>query len=450
MNRDYDIVVVGGGPAGITAAIAGAELGLRTCLLERNSYAGGVAVTGLPWHGFASYGGEPLLKGIPVRIHKKLMALGGSSDILLCSAHGGYISTDPETVKLVFEEELEKAGVDVFLYNSFAEVTMKGKQIVSVTCANNEGMVQYNGKVFVDATGDGSVGAAAGCAFEKGDPQGLMQPVTMVLRLGNIDFPAFKKYIAAHPEECSPHEGFNARIELGHILNQEQFIFIGMPSLIKKAQEENGYKNSVDRISFTANPIGGTATINCVRQHNIDGTNNRDISKAEFRGRRQAMELYHFFRQFIPGFSESIVLCVGPQIGIRETRRFIAKDRLTRSMAESGAVRPDSVSLGQYAIDIHNEKTSSISFTPLKKAYGIPLGALVTDECPNLVFSGRNISTDRDAFAAMRVIGTCMGIGQASGIIAALAARNSLDVPGVTAGDYQAAAESLYKKGETR
>lgn len=450
MNRDYDIVVIGGGPAGIIAAIAAAESGRRTCLLERNSYAGGVAVTGLPWHGFASYEGEPLLKGIPVRIHKKLMALGGSSDILLCSAHGGYISTDPETVKLVFEEELEKVGVDVFLYNSFAEIAMNGKRIVSVTCANNEGLVQYKGKVFVDATGDGSVGAAAGCAFEKGDRHGLMQPVTMLLRLGNIDFAAFKKYIAAHPEECSPHEGFNAKIELKHVLDQDQFIFIGMPALIAKAQEKNGYKNSVDRISFTANPIKGTATINCVRQHNIDGTNNSDISKAEFRGRRQATELYGFFRQFIPGFSESIVLCIGPQIGIRETRRFTAKNRLTRAMAENGIVGTDSVSLGQYAIDIHNEKTSSISFTPLKKAYGIPLGALVSDECPNLVFSGRNISTDRDAFAAMRVIGTCMGIGQASGIIAALAAQKSLDVPDVSIRDYLDAASALYAKGENR
>ncbi|GHV43509.1 membrane protein [Spirochaetia bacterium] len=437
MMKDYDVIVIGGGAAGTFAALAAAKAGVKVCILERNSYIGGVAVSGLPWHGFASYEGEPLLKGIPIEIHKKLVKRGGATDIQVCPAHGGFVSTDPEMVRLVFEEELENAGVSIHLYNTFSKIKMEGRKIESVICSNNEGLTEYRGKYFIDASGDGAVGAAAGCPFEKGDKKGLIQPVTMLLRLGNIDFKAFKAYVAEHPEECSAHEGFNAKIESAHILSRDTFIFIGLPALIKKAKSEKNYANTVDRISFTVNPIGGTATVNCVRQHMIDGTKNDDISRAEIIGRQQAYELYLFMKEYIPGFSNSIIICIGPQIGIRETRRFLAKDQLTGAMAENGIIKSDSVSLGQYAIDVHNEISDSISFTPLKKPYGIPLGALVSDECTNLVFSGRNICSDRTAFAAMRVMGTCMGIGQASGIIAAAALHKGISVADVTFSDFR-------------
>ncbi|MDL2228942.1 FAD-dependent oxidoreductase [Treponema sp. OttesenSCG-928-L16] len=443
MTEHYDVVVIGGGPSGVAAALASAGNGMRTCLLERNSYVGGVAVSGLPWHGFAGYGGEPLLKGIPMMLHKKLMAAGGATDILICSAHGGYVASDPETVKLVFAEELASAGVSVFLYNAFAGISMDGNKIHSVFCVTNENICEYRAKMFIDATGDGSIGAAAGCAFEKGDSQGQMQPVTMVLRLGNVDVNEFKQYIAAHPDECNPHAGFNASIDCERILNQDQFIFIGLPSLIKKAHQEKGYVNSVDRISFTVNPVPGTVTINCVRQHSIDGTKNRDISTAETVGRRQAMDLYSFFSAYVPGFSKAVILCIGPQIGIRETRRFIGRKMLTGNMAERGLIEEDSVCLGQYAIDIHDETSNSISFTPLKRPYGIPFGSLIPQTCRNLIFSGRNICTDRVAFAAMRVIGTCMGIGQASGIIAALAVQKDAEAGKVDIQEYARTASML-------
>jgi hypothetical protein len=443
MMQDYDVVVIGGGPSGVIAALAAAKSGMRTCLLERNSYIGGVAVTGLPWHGFASYDGEPLLKGIPTIIHKQLIAAGGATDILVCTAHGGYVSTDPEIVKLKFAEELESAGVSVFLYNAFAGLLMDGNKILFVRCTTNERMAEYRGRIFIDATGDGAVGAAAGCAFEKGDAQGYMQPVTMLLRLGNVDIGEFKRYIAAHPDECSPHTGFNASINCEHILNQNQFIFIGLPSLIKKANIEKGYVNTVDRISFTVNPVPGTVTINCVRQHNIDGTKNKDISKAEIAGRRQAMDLYSFFSDYIPGFKKSIVLCIGPQIGIRETRRFCGKTMLTGDMVEKGIIGKDSLCLGHYAVDIHDANSDGISFTPLKRPYGIPFGAFIPQTCQNLVFSGRNICTDRVAFAAMRVIGTCMAIGQASGIIAALAVQKNAEAGKADLDEYVRAVSML-------
>ena len=445
---EYDVVVIGGGPSGVMAALAATRLGCSTCLLERNSYLGGVAITGLPWHGYGNHEGDYILKGIPIELHELLVSKGGASRLLTCSAHGGYVSVDPHVVQDTFNEMLSQAGVVVHLYTSFEDVRMQDSRISSILCVDNEGIKELKAKVFIDASGDGAVGAKAGCAFQKGDEFGRMQPVTMLLRVGNVDVQKFRSYIRQNPQECSVHTGFQAQMDLEKILNNDQFIFIGLPDAIEKARADGNYSNTVDRISFTMNPVPGTVTINCVRQHNIDGTKNSDLSKAELIGHHQAMELYGFMRDYVPGFEESIIICIGPQVGIRETRRFIGRSTLAGADVKTGLICKESVSLGQYAIDIHNEIADSISFIPLYKPFGIPLGSLMPIQCTNLVFSGRNISTDRTSFGAMRVIGTCMGIGQASGIVAAIAALHQGDVSNVTYAEFQTYSDSIMRSEE--
>ena len=429
---NYDVIVIGGGPSGILAAIAASRLGCHTCILERNSYLGGVAITGLPWHGYANHEGEYILRGIPIELHELLVSKGGASELLTCSAHGGYVSIDPHLTRDTFNEVLNQAGIAIHLYTNFLDVKTQNNKITSILCADNEGIKELKAKVFIDASGDGAVAAKAGCEFNKGDEFGFMQPVTMLLRVGNFNLKEFKTYIRTNPEECSVHAGFQAKIDIEKVLNNDQFIFIGLPEAIRKARMEGSYKSTVDRISFTVNPVPGTVTINCVRQHNIDGTNNADLTKGELIGHRQAMELFAFLRQYVPGFGESIIVCIGPQLGIRETRRFVGCSMLSGKDVLTGTICKESVCLGQYAVDIHNETSDGIMFTPLYKPFGIPMGSLIPNICTNLIFSGRNISTDRTAFGAMRVIGTCMGIGQASGIIAAVAVKEECDVQEVT------------------
>jgi hypothetical protein len=392
-------------------------------MIEKHPFLGGLAVSGLPWLAFKDHDGALIAPGIPLETAERCRAAGGATGILQCPAHGGYVAVDPELAKIELVRMCRDAGVEIMLHSQVGEAISENGRVRGVIAHGKDGATVCLGKIVVDASGDGDVAASAGCAFSIGNKAREIQPVTMLLRMGGIDFAGFKKYLQENPTEASVHAGFESGIPADFIQKSERFIFIGLPGALKKAEQSEGYLNTVDRISFVTNPLPGTATINCTRVRNIDGTRTEDLSRAEMEGRLLAGELARFLQSYVPGFERAQMIGSGYQIGIRETRRVHGMAELTEQDVLSSSAKPDAIAQGAYAIDIHGHADRGIAFRKVEKHFDIPLGCVIPEKIDGLLVSGRAISVDPRAFGTSRVIGTCMSIGQSCGVIAAAAVR---------------------------
>lgn len=443
-TRTAEVVVCGGGPGGFTAAIAAAREGKETILIEKHPFLGGMAVSGLPWLAFMDRHGNQIVHGIPDELVRRLQETGGATEYLLCPAHAGYVAIDPEQVKYVVAEMCREAGVRVVFHSQVGEAIVSGNLVKGVVAHGKDGATAYMGDMVVDATGDGDVAASAGCKYQMGGSRGELQPVTMLLRLGQVDIDAFRRYLEEHPEECSVHAGFGAEIPYQTIRSKDRFIFIGLPALLKRAEIEEGYLNAVDRISFVTNPVPGTITINCTRIGDIRATRTEDLSRAELEGRQQAMRLARFLTKYVPGMQNALVLATGHQIGVRESRRINGHVTLTEQDAINCIRSAEGVARGAYAVDIHDTHGSGIAFQPIDTYFDIPYGCLVPKGVDGLVVSGRAVSVDRVAFGASRVMGTCMAIGQAAGVAASMAINAGIQPAGLPA---TSVAQALVERG---
>lgn len=419
--REFDVLVVGGGPGGFPAAIAAARSGARVCLLEKAPYLGGVAVSGLPWLAFTDREGTQIVRGVPHEVVVRLREHGGVSDYLQCRAHAGYVSTEPAIVKPLLLALCGAEGIEIVLHTLSTKAILDGDRVVGVVGHSKDGATEYRATVVIDATGDGDIAASANCDYAKGDSRGTMQPVTMVLRMGGIDFSAFHDYLREYPDEVAVHEGFNATIRASDVIDHDDFCFIGLPGLLESARETDGFAGALDRINFATNVTPGTATINCTRISMVDSTNPADLTRAEIEGRQQALALSGFLTRHVPGFGRAFTIGDGGQIGIRESRHIHGIRTLTQQDAVGCATFEDGVARGAYAIDIHSTHGKGINFTPISKHYEIPYGCLVPTKRTGLLVSGRAISVDPVAFGSSRVMGTCMAVGQAAGTAAGMA-----------------------------
>jgi hypothetical protein len=442
-HRSADVIVAGSGPGGLPAALAAARQGAKVLMVEKNPFVGGLAVSGLPWLAYKDHDGVLIAPGLPVEIAERCRAIGGATGILQCPAHGGYVAIDPELVKLELIRLCREAGVELMLHSLFGETIVENGRVRGVVVHGKDGATACMGSIVVDATGDGDVAASAGCAYEVGNAARAIQPVTMLLRMGGVDFARFKAYLREHPDEASVHAGFESGIPADFVIKSERFIFIGLPGALKRAEQSEGYLNSVDRISFVTNPLPGTVTINCTRVRNVDGTSTADLSRAEVEGRLLAYELMRFLQKYVPGFEGAQSIGTGYQVGVRETRRIRGLRVLTEADVLASAAKPDVVAQGAYAIDIHGHADRGIVFRKVERHFDIPLGCLVPEKVDGLVVSGRAISVDPRAFGTSRVMGTCMAVGQAAGVLAARCVATGAQPREIPHADVRAGLERL-------
>ena len=425
VGAETDVLVVGGGPAGLGAALGAAAAGVDVILAERYGFLGGNATAALvmPLMSFhtsrpraertgdtrlmpTDHGpGEPVIAGALKSLLERLVQAGGA---IPPSLDTGYVVPfDPEVFKLVALDMLDDAGVR-FLFHSLATEVLGGGAVRGVVFATKSGPIAIEAGAVVDCTGDGDLAAAAGAPYEIGrDEDSLVQPMTLMFRMVEFDRVAFDAYVKANPEQW---RGVH-----------------GLWDLVRRAGE-TGDLDLLARedILFFGTPHEEEVSVNSTRVTRVLGTSVWDLSYAEWAGRRQMRQIASFLRRYVPGFARAYLVQSGVNVGVRETRRIRGEYQLTAEELLEARRFEDVIARGSYPVDIHNPegKGTVLRRLPPGAAYDIPLRCLLPRGVEQLVIAGRCISGTHEAHSSYRVMPIAMATGQAAGICAALSVRS--------------------------
>lgn len=427
---DYDIAVVGGGPAGLAAAITAARSGKKVILLEQNSFLGGAMAIGLSPLGFLAQDGRKCIAGFGEEFINRLQQRGDSLGTRVCPKHNSVTCVNAEGVKLLAAEMCLEAGVDVLLHCQVLDVEVENRHIKTLTMYGKCNQIHITASVFVDCTGDGDVAYLAGCGFEMGqEGTGVLQPPTVMFTLEGVENEKLFDYVEQHPEELRynrPGIFEDERYSPDYFRSDPNHVFVGLQKTFRELKAKG--ELPVDRESFIyiSGTHPGEVYINSVRILNADTTDIRDLTRAEMEGALQIPKLLNLLRERIPGFEHCYLSSIAPNLGVRETRRFTGIRTVTREDCLKASVPQDTICLSGYKIDIHSGKDDGLYFEAVEKPFGIPYGALVSADIDNLMFAGRCISCDAVALGSLRVIPTCLAMGQAAGIGASLCLEEDL------------------------
>ena len=421
---DTDVLVVGGGPAGIGAALGAVQAGARVILAERYGFLGGNATAALvmPLMSFhtqtptkerrgattllpTDHGpGEAVVGGALAKLLARLVAVGGAIPPTL--ATGYVVPFDPEWFKIVALDLLDEAGVQL-LFHAFASGIIGDGAVEGVVFETKSGPLAIRAKVTIDCTGDADVAVQAGTPTEVGRADGLVQPMTLMFRMAEFQRAAFEAYVKEHPGEW---RGVH-----------------GLWDLVRQATAAGQLKLPREDILFFATPHESEVSVNSTRVTRVLGTDVWDLSYAEWMSRRQMRQIAEFLRRYVPGFEKSYVLQSGVNVGVRETRRIVGDYQLSAADVLSARKFDDAIARGAYPVDIHNPAGSGtvLKRLPPGEAYDIPLRCLMPKNAEGLIVAGRCISGTHEAHSSYRVMPIVMATGQAAGITAALAAKRN-------------------------
>jgi len=432
---EADVVVCGGGPAGVNAAIAAGRTGAKTVLIERHGFLGGMSTAALvyPWMTFHTTDGKQVIKGIAQEIIDRLIELNASPGHVRDTV--GFVHTitpyHPEIYKVLAMDMLKEAGVTLILHSFVDEAVTEGDRIQAVRLTCKSGKIEIRGRTFVDTTGDADVAFLSGATCAKGrDSDSMTQPMTMKFRMRGVDLAAVKRYMLDHPDEFYKKTPF---AEL------ERLPLTGIMGFFKHWKEADLPINRDQVLMFTG-PYDDEVLVNTTRVQGLDGTNIYDLTLAEELGRKQALMVAKFMQERLPGFERACLSHIAPQIGVRETRRIDGVYSLQAEDVIEGRRFDDVIARSGYPIDIHDPSGKGVTAAWVKGdgAYDIPYRCLLPKSMDNLLVGGRCISTSHEALATTRLTPSCMATGQAAGTAAGLAARNGVACADVDVAELQA------------
>lgn len=399
---EADVVVLGSGSAGSTAAIAAARTGADTLLIERYGFLGGTSTLVLDtFYGFYTPASNQyrVVDGIGWEIVRRLYHYGMVIERPSSYGAGQAVTYDPTTLKVVWEQTALESGVRLLLHTFCVDVIQEKGHISGLVVAGKHGLGLVKAKIFIDASGDADIVFRAGTPFEAAGSDGQpAQSLTTTFRLGNVD------------------ESRASQIKRDDMVR-----------LMKEANLSGDYRLPREEGSVHKTPMRGVVVTNMTRVAYVDGTDPAELTKAEVEGRKQALEYTRFLREQIPGYEAAYLMNFSTQIGIRETRRVYGDYRLTREDVLSARQFDDAVAqCGAPIEDHHAGNNTRWEYVPNSGTYDIPYRCLIPQELHNVLIAGRCLSADHDAHASVRSMGQCMAMGHAVGTAAALAVRQNL------------------------
>ena len=405
VEDEVDVLVVGGGPAGLTAAIAAARAGKRVFLAETSGAFGGAATAaGVPTFCLFGDGERLLVGGIGMELRRMV-----SKEY---PVENGWTPINAEEMKLACDRLITSSTVKFSLFTTLCAARTEGRRLDAAVFASKRGLFAIRAKVFVDATGDADLVAFAGGAYEKGDTNGGVMPATLCSLWGGVDFKSRSDF----NEQTAQLE---AALRDGHFSVPDRHL---------------------TGITPTPGAPSGTGGGNVGHVFGIDPTDERSLTKAMIDARRRMPEFESFFRKYLKGYEKLGLLATAPYLGVRESRRVRCDYTLTAADFKARASFADEIGRYCYPVDIHPSSADPKAMAEFKRkfreeysyakgeSYGIPYRSLVASSFDNVLVAGRCIGTDRAMQASVRVIPGCFITGQAAGAAAALAVDSNAEV----------------------
>jgi len=436
-NLTYDVVIIGGGPAGTVAAIASARCGAKTLLVEQNGYLGGMltmAGTGpqMTFHAGSTQVVQGIAEEIVARLVKEGFSPGHMEDFV------GYASSvtpfDAEGMKLILETMVKEAGAYLLYHTVYTGCEWEDRKIRKVRLYGKQGFFDVSASVFIDASADADLATHAGIGSVYGrEEDHLAQPMTMNIKVSNVNRDKMIEYIkndSGDMLETIPFE----RLQLIPRSGMQ-----GAYSIIRMAKEKGEFPIDRDMVLCFETNNPGEYILNMSRIIKKSALDSFDLTEAEIEGRKQAHAIVAFMRNYIPGFEHAVIVTTGPHIGIRESRKINGAYRLTASDLLENKMFEDAIAMGGYPIDIHSPDGGTMEHHYLKKGswYSIPYRCLYTNELDNLLVAGRCISATHEACAAVRVTPILMAISEGAGTAAAIAAKQGIGVAAIDVAQLQ-------------
>lgn len=410
VEAEFDVVVCGGGAAGVGAAVGAAKAGAKVCLVEKYAFLGGAATTSqvLAYCGFFQQGREPVqaVGGVGEEVVGEIRALGLPGKAHRSETTGNWIiPLDTEILKFALDRIVARHGVEVKLHTRVAAATRTASRIEALTLAGMAGRTRVVGEAFVDASGDANLAMLTGIDFRVGDYENRLQAVTLPMRIGGVapdlavDRAALQAAIAAYNE--------TGRYP---IARSDGGIIIHLPV------SRDVWWMAVDL------PMPDLSS--------------ESFTRVEMTARAMAFDYLQLLKDGVPGFENAYLAATGPQIGVRESRHPKSRYEMQAEDIVTGRLREDGIARAAWPIELHGEAGKPIYTSVGGKGYcHVPFDSIRAAGIDNLWYGGRVIGADPEAYGSVRVMGTAFATGEAAGVSAAIYAdRNQqVDVAAVRA-----------------
>jgi len=418
---EAEVLVLGGGPSGIAAAVASARQGASTLLVERYGFLGGMGTAAMVTNFcglFAEVNGEVrrVVRGVADEILERIDALEG-----LNRPQGNGAMTvqayDTAAYKCAADQIVLGSGARVRFHTFAVQALVEGGRIVALIVESKSGRGAIPAACFVDCSGDADLAAWSGAPFEKGADDGYLAYPTMMFRIGGVD------------SKVAGRQGLPRLRQLANEARARgEYRFLRNSPVTREQAHPGEWRANMTQVSRDGRPV--------------DGTNADDLTYAEVAGREQAVQAARFLREHIPGFANSFIQEIAPQIGIRETRRIVGQYVLTVEDVIGAREFPDVIGCNGWPVEKH--VLGGVDWRPIggRGYHQIPYRSLLPRDVSNLLVAGRCLSATQDAQASARVSGPCFAMGQAAGAAAALSVRIGVPPAELGVGKLQATLRS--------